>query len=130
MMLARAFNSAKASRDTLKRTVMRLTSTIYAWHTLRDDSGRWTSPIEKTKELTEVILERWNDDRETAMLAQMMEDTLGANADMMRHVNDGVAECFFCGAVRRTDEGPRERETLLYNETIDAVSDLYYFGRA
>jgi hypothetical protein len=45
---------------------------------------------------------------------------------MTRHasVNDGVAECFFCGVVRRTDEGPRERETLLYNETIDAVRDL------
>jgi hypothetical protein len=49
---------------------------------------------------------------------------------MMRHVNDGVAERFFCGVVRRAGEGPRERETLLYNETIAAVSDLYYSGRA
>ena len=42
---------------------------------------------------------------------------------MTRHVNDRVAEYFFCGVVRRTestDEGPRERETLLYNETIAA----------
>ena len=48
---------------------------------------------------------------------------------MMIHVNDGVAECFFRGVVRRTDMGPRER-ALLYNETIAVVSDLYYSGRA
>jgi hypothetical protein len=69
----------------------------------------------------------------------MREDTLdfaanndGAGLDMMRDVNDGVAECFFCGFVRRTDEGPRERErmALLYNETVAAVSNLYDSGRA
>jgi hypothetical protein len=50
---------------------------------------------------------------------------------MLRHVNDGVAECFFCGIVRRTDGGPRKRATLLYNEIIAVVSDLYYdSGRA
>jgi hypothetical protein len=49
---------------------------------------------------------------------------------MMIHVNDGVAECFFRGVVRRTDMGPRERGALLYNETIAVVSDLYYSGRA
>jgi hypothetical protein len=47
---------------------------------------------------------------------------------MMRDVNDGVAECFFCGSVRRSDEGPRERETLMYNETIAGVRDLYDSG--
>jgi hypothetical protein len=50
--------------------------------------------------------------------------------DMMRHVNDRVAGCFFCGVVRRTDEGLRERETLLCNETIAAVCDLYDSGKA
>ena len=49
---------------------------------------------------------------------------------MMRLVNDGGAKCFFCGIVRRTDMGPREREALLYNETIAVVSNLYYSDRA
>lgn len=49
---------------------------------------------------------------------------------MTGHVNDGVPECFSYGVVRRTDEGPRERETLLYNETIAAVSGLYYSRHA
>jgi hypothetical protein len=59
----------------------------------------------------------------------MREDILdfAANADMMRHVNDRVAEYFFCGVVRRTGEGARERETLLFKETV-AASDLYYSG--
>jgi hypothetical protein len=51
----------------------------------------------------------------------------------MIHVNDGVAECFFRGVVRRTDMGPREREALLYSITgplIAVVGDLYYSGRA
>jgi hypothetical protein len=48
---------------------------------------------------------------------------------MMRHVNDGVAEYFFCGVVR-TGEGSTERETLLFKEIVAAVSDLYYSGRA
>jgi hypothetical protein len=48
---------------------------------------------------------------------------------MMRHVSDGIAKCFFCGVVRRTDEGRRERETLMYNGTIAAVSDLYRSGQ-
>jgi hypothetical protein len=48
---------------------------------------------------------------------------------MMRHINDEAAEYFFCKIVR-SDEGRRGRKTLLYNETIAVVSDLFDSGSA
>src|SRR6266446_292470 len=105
MMLARAFNSARASSDTLKRTVKHLISTMHARHTLRDGSERGMLLTEKTKKLTEVALERFDDIGETAKVAQMKEDALEvaaiaggatgnrARLDVMGHVNDEVADC-------------------------------------
>ena len=52
-----------------------------------------------------------------AILAQLKGDILGCAANsglyMMRHVNDGVEERPFCGAVRGTEGGQSEIETLL-----------------
>lgn len=70
-----------------------------------------------------------------ARLVRLREDILdfAANAGlyMMRHINDKVEKRFFCGVVRGTEEGQRERETLLYSETTTAANDLTVLaGRA
>ncbi len=63
MMLARAFNSARESSNTLKRTVKHSISTMHARHTLRDGSEWLMLLTEKTRKLTEAALERFGDGR-------------------------------------------------------------------